>query len=649
MYSPALPLLIALAALATAPLRAALPDAVANNPRVWNPPEGGLLLTDLRPEKLFHFPEEKVRARAQLWNRSDAPVEITVAAWIERGLAETLGRQEQRLRLGAGEKKEALFEWDGRKLGPYGKAVVAEVLRDGKRIATGSDPFTSASNVWEVGIAGGHPVAFTADLADDPAAIERAVNKLRENYINTFEKFFWAPDDFADLTPEVEQWFSGQARYHENRDRIKALNEAGRKLGVLPTTYGKGIGSGPAARDFIRENPEMVYGFGGRMAFSPDTEDLSRWQIDTKPYWQAVAWALYNMNDPKVVQHGIDELIASTGMFGWAGVRFDGHFQARSGPQRVGDEIKPFSPDEADRQTAANQRTLKQQMLAKYPRFVFGYNFAECQLDQRFRSRLREALELADNGGHIMDEYAKQIEGGSHPYREWKSFAHLLVKQAEQVRRIGGHYFPMVHGGVTGTYQTIFAYAAGAHPNGNRAARDLNRFATRYGHFLWSPTVRNFWNPLGMVVIPPGVLWEDYVREEMIDAGRRRLIIHLINPPAQETAPETFALEAEQRRRTSRRNEITREAARAKKEPDYTELDQLPPITLLPALRTAIPVRLTRQGVGREWQLKAVTSLDSRTGRADSLPIDGSDPYFWEVTVPEVALWNLLILDLEKK
>jgi hypothetical protein len=508
-------------------------------------------------------------------------------------------------------------------------------------------------NVWAVGIAGNHPVGFTAEHVKDLAGIERAVEGFRDKYTNTFEKFFWAPDDFADMTPDREQWFSGQARYHERLDRLQHMCAYGRKIGVLPTTYGKSIGSGSGARDAIRARPELVYGFGGVMEYAPDTEELAKWDQDTKPYWQSIGWAMYNMNDPIVVRHGIDEIAASTRLFGWAGVRFDGHFRARAGKLRVGDGEHTFTAAQADAQTAANHRALKEAMRGVDSRFVYGYNFAECDFTGRLIDNPRESLELCAGGGHLMDEYAKQNAGASHPYRKWADFAHAIVKSTEQVRRLGGHYFPMVHpNGPVGRYQTLLTYAAGAHPNGTPWGIDhpYNAFATRHAELLWGADVRNVWNPCGIVIASPGVWWEDYLREQRLDATHTRLILHLINPPAHATATESQAAMDELLRRDKRRRELQTAADKAKAKPDFSELDALPPVVLFPAPQRDVPVKLVAQALpDGPWQLQQARLLDPETSALTPLPLDTADPYFAQVTVPELKFWAIIVFDLTRK
>lgn len=250
---------------------AQLPDraAIARNWRVYQQADTGILLADVRPDKLFYFTGEPVNGVARLVNPGAEALTVELRAWLEQGLDRQTGNQAKSVTVPPGELIKAVFTWPPEAVARYGQALRVDVLQAGQVVARGGDCFTSHDSVWAVGIAGNHPVGFTAEHVKDMAGIERAVEGFRDKYTNTFEKFFWAPDDFANMTPEKEQWFSGQARYHERLDRLKHMCEHGRRIGVLPTTYGKSIGSGSGARDVIRERPELVHGFGGVMDFSP--------------------------------------------------------------------------------------------------------------------------------------------------------------------------------------------------------------------------------------------------------------------------------------------------------------------------------------------------------------------------------------------
>jgi len=624
---------------------------VKPDPRMVNTPGTEIYLLRARPTKLFNWQSEPVSGFVEVLNNTEAAKTLTVHAWITNGVDTIAGKQEKALEVPAFTRGKADFTWEAKLVEPYGHAMRFEVAQDGKVIASAEDYFSSADNVWAVGIAGGHPMAYTAQASGLPA-IEGSVERFRTTYTNTFEKFFWAPDDFANMTPAKDKWFSGQVRYWERKDYMQHMCEYGRAIGVMPTTYGKSIGSGSAARDVIREHPEFINGYGGVMRFNPDTEELSKWD-DEDPKWQSTGWAYYNMNDPAVVQYGIEQIAGSTKMFGWAGVRFDGHFRAETGKQRVGDKFVNFTADMADAQTAANQRTLKEYMWKIDPHFVFGYNYGECDFSGRLIDNPRESIELCADGGHIMDEYAKSNSGPSHPYRRWADYAHAMVKSAEQARRLGGHYFPMVNSnGPVGRYQTVFTFAAGAHPNSVPWAIDhpYNAFATRYAGLLWGKDVKNVWNPCGLVIIGPGVIWEDYVREQSLDATHKRLLIHLINPPAQETAPDSQAALNELNRREKRRYDIKIAADKAKAKPDYSELDQLPPVQLYPESKKDIAVKIVpRAFEDGPWSITRAQLLDAETATATPLAVDGTDHYFSQVHVPELKCWSIIVVDLEKK
>ncbi len=621
---------------------------------ITNMPETGVFMTRVWPEKLLFFRADTVSGTVDLVNAGKEKRQVLVKAHLTCGIDRKVGEQEQKVEIEPSGRASAVFKWPAKDVGRFGHAMVAEVLLDGKVISRGEEFFGCSDSVWDIAISGNHPVGFTADHVKDMEGIDKAVDSFRAKYVNTFEKFFWAPDDFGEMTPKEESWYSGQARYHERADRIRRMCDRGREIGVLPTTYGKSIGSGSFARDLIRKHPEYVYGYGGPMEFGADTEELAKWQkLDEQGKgWQSCNWAMYNMNDPNVVRHGIDEIIGSMKQFGWAAVRFDGHFIARTGKIRVNGTVKDFTADDADRQSAANHKALKDAVWKVNPAFGFGENYVDCDLAGRWQNNLRDAIELCRGGGHIMDEYANQIAGGNHPLRKWDDFSVQMVKNAEQIRRMGGYYFVISRQpGILGRYHTIGVLAAGAHPDNvmpNSVDHPYYRFATRYSELLWHPEVHNVWNPYGMVVVRSGIWWENYVREQMVDIKHRRLIIHLINPPAQETATETANLMQELKKREDMRRDIAAKAAEKKETPDFSKLDALPPIKLEPDPRTNIAVRIVPDAIGKEWKAARALLIDPETSAQSQLQVDVSDPYFWELKVPELKFWALVVLELER-
>lgn len=619
--------------------------------KINNVESSGVKLLEVYPSKLFLRTGEAPEGRIKVQNISKANQTLDIKVWLTNDLNVPVGEQNKKITIKPGETKQIDFKWDAGILHKYGHTMHAEVKSGKKLLASGEEYFTSADNVWEVGLAGGHPVAFTADVKTKKQ-LEFYVNRFRKKYVNTYEKFFWAPDDFADMTPDVEIWYSGQARYHERKEFLKYMAAYARKIGVLPTTYGKSIGSGTAARDVIRKNPEMVYGYGNKMSFNPDTEELSKWQKDSKPYWQGTGWANYNMNDPQTVAKGIDEIINSTKMLGWAGIRFDGHFAAKTGKHLSNGKIVDFTSEMADKQTAENMRLLKEKVRQKFPNYVFGYNYAQCVFAKLLYSQPRESIELCKDSGHIMDEYAKANYGGAHPFRKWSDYAAMLVEEAIIIRRLGGELFPMTgSSGVFGYYQAIFILTAGAHPNGTPylIKHSFNKFATRYAGILWDKKLEYVWHPEGLIIAPYSVMWRNYVRKLPMGKNRQRLIVHLINPPLQKTATESVRLEKEIKNRKAMRKKIAQEASKKKQKPDFTKLDALPPIKLFPDPQKNINIKIVPQAMDFKWKITKAILLDADNVSQKELPVDKSDRYFAQVSIPELKTWSVLVIDLTRK
>ena len=107
-------------------------------------------------------------------------------------------------------------------------------------------------------------------------------------------------------------------------------------------------------------------------------------------------------------------------------------------------------------------------------------------------------------------------------------------------------------------------------------------------------------------------------------------------------------MEKEQDRREKRRAEIRANAAKDGTTADYSELDSLAPIEIFPAPKKDIPVRIIRQAVGKEWSVSGVHLLNPESGVRQPLPVDDSDPYFWQVNIPEIPIWVVLVIDLKK-
>lgn len=499
-------------------------------------------------------------------------------------------------------------------LAKYGHALVAEVLQDGKVVARGEDYFNVCDNYWNVALIAAQ--GFIWEQFDnfkprkDTKWIDGIVARLRREYFNGFEKFFWAPDDFLELTPDKEIWWSGQARYLETKSGLRGLIARAHENGMKAITYAKLTGGGPTGAEIARRHPEWVWIWGGTLAVDRQAKALAEWDITSEKHWGGWVPVNWNMNDPKVVDLGIKELCDSTAMFGWDGARWDGNFDVASEVYDLeGRLVEKLTREQMDARNAANMRRTKETISRLYPRFVYGYNWTQGNWAQSMAASPRESTELCRGGGLIMNEYINQAEGVQHPLHRWEDFARTCLDDVERIKALGGYYGPILSSPDTpdGRYTNVFAYAAGAHPYYHHL---WGAFMTRYSAFCWDNALRRIHNPESLLLAPSSVWWRDWVFERPIRKNCKELIVHLINPPLKPTVGEG-------------------------KKPE----DMAPPVREVAV--SIFPTLLNG------WRPTRATRLCPEPMLRESVPIELREGIY-TIPVPEVVLWTILVIDLER-
>ena len=494
------------------------------------------------------------------------------------------GMQRQALRVAAKSEGTAAFRWSPRDAGLYGHALRARVLHGNRVVAEGENYFAVARCYWDVALLKTFPY-FTADKGPSEIA------EVRHNNYNGFEFFFWAPDDFADMTPEAEYWRSGQGRYKNTRTNLKAAIDLGHANGLALITYGKCVGYGPAILEYFRKRPENAGGFGEQLSFMHGAWELTRWH--TNDAFSPNLRFYPNLSDPRVLAHGMNEILESTRMFGWDGVRFDGHFTAKT-----------------DAETAEIDRRLKTLLRKEFPDYTFGYNYAgtgQSGLKTLLERQPLETKALLNGGGLVMNEYIVSAGAGpAHPLHRWDVFAGLLVQDVDIARRYGGYYCAVNHEGRS-PYRSIFIMAAGAHPY---YGSEFRPFVHRYNQYFWDRALTRVARPDALVQAPDTLRWQSWTYLRPVDRRRQQLIVHLIVPPPSETVNDN----------------------------DKT----LPP----PVLNTRIT--LTPAGLHGDWTIARAVVLDPNTVRAQTLPLVQAGGQARTVTVPSVRGWAVLVVDLAR-
>jgi hypothetical protein len=106
----------------------------------------------------------------------------------------------------------------------FGTAVEARLFRDGKPFERGEDFVGVHDNPWLVGIGGTLPGDFIGRAKPEQA--EKLIDLARQKCANWLEFFFWAPDDWGNLTPTADRWCSGQASYLMEPGKLKRFIES---------------------------------------------------------------------------------------------------------------------------------------------------------------------------------------------------------------------------------------------------------------------------------------------------------------------------------------------------------------------------------------------------------------------------------------
>jgi hypothetical protein len=351
---------------------------------------------------------------------------------------------------------------------------------------------------------------------------------------------------------------------------------------------------------------------GGTLAIDRSAKALAYWDVmSTKPpfvgSWVAVN---YNINDPKVVEMAIEQLVQSAKMFGWDGARWDGNFDvAREVADLEGKSVEKLTAEQTDERNAANMKHAKDVITKALPKYVYGYNWTQGNWSQSMATSPKESTELALGGGLIMNEYINQAEGVQHPLHRWEVYGPSVADDVQQIKKLGGYYGPILSSAPTpdGKYTNVFAYAAGAHPYYHH---HWGAFMTRYGTFCWDNALTRMADAQKLIKAPDNVWWKHWVFERAMDETHKQIVVHLINPPAKPTVGEM-------------------------KKPEDA-----------PAPLKNVEVQVLGDAV-KGWKVVRAIRLCPEPTLAEAVAVKEAGGNY-AVTVAEVPMWNILVIELGK-
>jgi len=518
-------------------------------PARGEPPEEPTLLVErVIPNKILYSLNENASAQVWLKNNSARAESGTLVATEVRGLNDS--REVARLDVSLppkSERKDISISWN---VGPwmYGREIRLDFVRDGKVVSSASEFYQVADDWLRVNIIAG--------WKPDPTGPKDLGNF--ETYVNHGMQFAWAPDDFGDMTPDLDGWYSGQALYGPfNLDAFKARIKGRQSKGIKMSTYAKFEFCGPSGFEFARQHPEWVVRkkngsfHTGYKALSP--LDLAQPITHKQPDWEP---GIVDFYEPEAVKYGAREIIASAKMFGWDGAMFDGHFAVFPGYSWDG---KPTphgkNPNEL---SARNVRLCREIIRKELPNFALWYNGVDNQVvKQPFDSiwgngggpETQEAALEDPNSGHLVE-----VQGPGFIQKTWRYWYDFYAQRRDEtVQRFG----TVMNSGWLWNYDlsrsltpeeikaSRQAWAAASHMgaiflafqvhpcwNTTYASRPFTQFMTRYSNFLWARDIKAIKNPEEIITVKSSrpLWWKKsvYLRET---SGGAEYLIHLLNSP----------------------------------------------------------------------------------------------------------------------
>ena len=520
-------------------------------------------VASVKTGKVLYEPGETAIVRVEVVNAGEAAATVTLAAFETTELADQREISRLEVEVPAQESLSIDIPFTPLPL-EYGHEVRVELVQGGETIHMMTEPFSVADNLWKVCLGGMDAVSHSA-LAD-VSHMAGDMQRLRDSYTNWFEKFFWAPDDWGDLTPGPDEtWISSQGGRLENTKKLQFAIQEAHKHGIRAITYGKAMAYGHVAWEIVRRHPDwFVLDQTGRPIGMP----ADTW-VDLLDHWRnfdAVAGAKTGKLDQEywvprcypdhrrldAVDYAIDEIIGSTKIFGWDGVRFDS-----SGFRSY---YIDGTKDGRDGVNIRNMKRLKERLWKTDPNYLIGHNTRI----PPYISKDGRAYPLSpdDMTGH---EFRETLAGGclwmgeglrSNPmrngrvtYDSWSEYARNEVRCIRTIKHFGGHfcYSYGVHSArkAEDLYRFIIGTMMGAHQYGNDHMRaggseSWGRFLTRWSGLVWDHRLKPLPEADAVSVRSDWPLWwEGFANQRVIGPTRRQVIVHLLNPPVNDKLEKT--------------------------------------------------------------------------------------------------------------
>ncbi|MBN1445092.1 MAG: hypothetical protein JW957_03170 [Candidatus Omnitrophica bacterium] len=515
------------------------PEDAASLAKKLLPAKEVITVEKVMPSKLIYWPDEEGEGTVALKNNSAEKAETDLIVQITGKIDEKEDILNEKVVLAPGEEKEIPVKWNN-KGREYGYELSAQASKGGKASGAGREYFAVAEQFTKVG----HPYVANPGWMNREGQEGYLIHNLRENYNGIVEYYCWMPDEIYDMTPDTEVFeprTESQNAYRTTitRQFIKNMVSLAKKNGVRVVTLASGFASLPGAM----QNPE-------EMKYTRDGQ-IYIWgsKLHGKDRFAVVSADVYSEES---VRRWAQEMIASTDMFGWDGVRWDWNFVPAFPPDPLDvmrkDEVvwynfEGVSTNELfknpDQIAARLLKLWREEVNSKYPRFEYmtnaGYRY---KLEDAFPKYLAE--QSTKSG--ILFEFLLNYTSESQGLHTWDRWANELVDNTQVVRKNGAQpsvgWMSYAPGGITQRLIQFIAFASGVHWNGKIGPKNSiddgwKRFAYsfRFSEYFYDPGFRKL--SAGDVTVEGSdrILWKPFTYGRALENGKKEVTVHLINLP----------------------------------------------------------------------------------------------------------------------
>ncbi|MFH0797226.1 MAG: hypothetical protein V2A65_09275 [Candidatus Omnitrophota bacterium] len=490
-----------------------------------------LTLVSCEPDKVYYEPGETVKISVEVKNGGDEETTNNLRISVKWNLADRKEFGLIPISLKPGEILRTNVSWVPQEES-WGCEITGELLnsRDGTVLTRKSEtcavhhtPFAVGQHVGIFGAMTKPGQGFFANLGGFRWPAEELMETARRYYATWCEQFAWAPSDFDYLAPKEETWWSGNGYYLQSKAGIKNVIDEGHRRGIRAFMYTWNGATVLPGLEFARQHPEWIQRtslgqFVGRYDqrfFEVEVpliinEDSRGGEVNINRYLTV------DVYDPAAIDFTTREVIRSIEMFGWDGIRFDGHW-VLEGISWDGETVYGYDGcmqahgQDPDLLSLRNMKRGTENIHKFFPKFLFGYNYGVEY--QAAGARQPKTFDFCAKDGVILWESSRCMYREGDPNHTWDAALDAFRRETDITRKAGGYEYVISPDQGPVSFAPGFArhylpalYASGAHlfavaftdeasrkhyPDAStEEAIPIHRFAMRYSRFLYDRAIR---------------------------------------------------------------------------------------------------------------------------------------------------------------